>query len=87
MSGTGLFEDGAQVPSSASDLMQSPAVVEHALRAAEAQLSSAVTIRRSRGDLLASWAPQPDVKRACEHMLGVPDWHELLQPVLHGSLV
>lgn len=87
MSGTGLFQDEADVPGPAVELMHSPEVVEHALRAAEAQLSSAITIRRGHGDLLAAWAAQLDVQRACEQALGVPDWREMLQPVLRGSMV
>lgn len=87
MSGSGLFEAANEVPAAAATLMQSAEVVEHALLAAEAQLVCAAAARRSHGDVLAAWAVQPDVQRACEHMLGLPDWRELLQPVLHGSLV
>eukprot|EP00892_Ulva_mutabilis_P006806 jgi/Ulvmu1/4498/UM002_0224.1 len=86
MSGTGRFQDEAEVPGPALELMRSPELLEHALRAAEAQLSNAIIVRRNHGDLVAVWAAQPDVQRACGQMLGVPEWRELVQPVLRGSL-
>lgn len=87
MSGTGLFQADSEVPGPAAELMKNSTVVEYALLAADAQLRTAAAARRSHGDLLAAWAAQPDVQRACEHVLGLPEWREVLQPVLHGSLV
>lgn len=87
MSGSGVFQADSEVPEPAKRLVQSTEMLEHAMYAAEAQLTCAAAARRNHSDLLAAWAVQPDVQRACEHMLGLPDWRELLQPVLHGSLV
>jgi hypothetical protein len=57
------------------------------LRAAESLLARTLAMRLSHADLAAAWTASPEVRKATEQLLGVPNWRMLSEPLLRACLV
>ena len=75
------------MPGEADELLLSSGAICYALGAAESLLQRALTLRAAHADLAAAWTVSPDVSRAAERVAGVPEWREILQPLLCTCLV
>lgn len=82
-----LVQKGGQVAPEVEELVLSSSFLCYVLSAAESLLARTLNMCLSHTDLAAAWTASPEVRKATEQLLGVPDWHTLSQPLLRACLV